>query len=91
MLTYRAIFHSFSRVVEMYIKLCSTHFCNLLRPCCVSDWKPVSVFGMKHLWDVHFLLLILLYLLGAVTSQVNPGLCSQTTIFLCYDLDSGGM
>ncbi|XP_028443114.1 discoidin domain-containing receptor 2 isoform X2 [Perca flavescens] len=30
---------------------------------------------MKHLWDVHFLLLILLYLLGAVTSQVNPGVC----------------
>ncbi|KAA8590048.1 hypothetical protein FQN60_013413 [Etheostoma spectabile] len=27
---------------------------------------------MKHLWDVHFLLLILLYLLGSVTSQVNP-------------------
>ncbi|XP_032382726.1 discoidin domain-containing receptor 2 isoform X3 [Etheostoma spectabile] len=30
---------------------------------------------MKHLWDVHFLLLILLYLLGSVTSQVNPGVC----------------
>ncbi|KAK5870010.1 hypothetical protein PBY51_024676 [Eleginops maclovinus] len=30
---------------------------------------------MKRLWDVHFLLLILLYLLGAVTSQVNPGVC----------------
>ncbi|XP_039666260.1 discoidin domain-containing receptor 2 isoform X2 [Perca fluviatilis] len=30
---------------------------------------------MKHLWDVHFLLLILLCLLGAVTSQVNPGVC----------------
>ncbi|KAL3047538.1 discoidin domain-containing receptor 2 isoform X2 [Trematomus bernacchii] len=30
---------------------------------------------MKHLWDVHFLLLILLYLLAAVTSQVNPGVC----------------
>ncbi|KAK5907376.1 hypothetical protein CesoFtcFv8_005233 [Champsocephalus esox] len=35
----------------------------------------VHVFGMKHLWDVHFLLLILLYLLAAVTSQVNPGVC----------------
>ncbi|XP_026161423.1 discoidin domain-containing receptor 2 isoform X3 [Mastacembelus armatus] len=30
---------------------------------------------MKHLWDIHFLLLILLYLLGAVTSQVNPSVC----------------
>ncbi|XP_034738207.1 discoidin domain-containing receptor 2 isoform X5 [Etheostoma cragini] len=30
---------------------------------------------MKHLWDVHFLLLNLLYLLGSVTSQVNPGVC----------------
>ncbi|XP_034440074.1 discoidin domain-containing receptor 2 isoform X4 [Hippoglossus hippoglossus] len=30
---------------------------------------------MKHLWDVHFLLLVLLCLLGAVTSQVNPGVC----------------
>lgn len=30
---------------------------------------------MKHLWDIHLLLLILLHLLGAATSQVNPGLC----------------
>uniref|UniRef100_A0AAX7T7C5 receptor protein-tyrosine kinase n=1 Tax=Astatotilapia calliptera TaxID=8154 RepID=A0AAX7T7C5_ASTCA len=30
---------------------------------------------MKHLWDIHFLLLILVYLLGGVTSQVNPGVC----------------
>ncbi|KAM7388487.1 hypothetical protein PAMP_024657 [Pampus punctatissimus] len=35
----------------------------------------VHVFVMKHLWDTHFLLLILLYLFGAVTSQVNPGVC----------------
>ncbi|KAK1897487.1 Discoidin domain containing receptor 2 [Dissostichus eleginoides] len=43
----------------------------------LADCRPVSVhvFGMKHLWDVHFLLLILLYLLAAVTSQVNPGVC----------------
>ena len=60
---------------------------NLLCPSCLSDWKPVSVhvFGMKHLWDVHFLLLILLYLLGAVTSQVNPGPCFHALILLCYD------
>ncbi|XP_067086656.1 discoidin domain-containing receptor 2 isoform X3 [Osmerus mordax] len=30
---------------------------------------------MKRLWDTHFPLLILLYLLGAVMSQVNPGVC----------------
>ncbi|XP_019134706.2 discoidin domain-containing receptor 2 [Larimichthys crocea] len=30
---------------------------------------------MKHLWDIHYLLLVLLHLLGAVTSQVNPGVC----------------
>ncbi|KAK5930947.1 hypothetical protein CgunFtcFv8_027141 [Champsocephalus gunnari] len=43
----------------------------------LKNCRPVSVhvFGMKHLWDVHFLLLILLYLLAAVTSQVNPGVC----------------
>ncbi|XP_029938538.1 discoidin domain-containing receptor 2 isoform X4 [Salarias fasciatus] len=35
----------------------------------------LHVFGMKHLWDVHFLRLTLLHLLGAVTSQVNPGVC----------------
>lgn len=57
--------------------------------CVFSDWNicvtrcphlsfrlEVSVvFGMKHLWDIHFLLLSLVYLLGAVTSQVNPGVC----------------
>ncbi|KAM6962808.1 discoidin domain-containing receptor 2 [Aplochiton taeniatus] len=31
--------------------------------------------GMKRLWDKRFPLLILLYLLGAVTAQVNPGVC----------------
>ncbi|XP_008305468.1 discoidin domain-containing receptor 2 isoform X1 [Cynoglossus semilaevis] len=31
---------------------------------------------MKHLWDTHFLLLLLfLYLFGAVRPQVNPGVC----------------
>ncbi|XP_071262541.1 discoidin domain-containing receptor 2-like isoform X1 [Salvelinus alpinus] len=30
---------------------------------------------MKRLWDKHFPLLILLYLVGDVTSQVNPGVC----------------
>ncbi|XP_029988151.1 discoidin domain-containing receptor 2 isoform X4 [Sphaeramia orbicularis] len=35
----------------------------------------MHVFGMKHLWDVHFLLLVVLYLLGVVSSQVNPGVC----------------
>ncbi|XP_040040649.2 discoidin domain-containing receptor 2 isoform X4 [Gasterosteus aculeatus] len=30
---------------------------------------------MKHPWDAHFLLLILLHLFGGVTSQVNPGVC----------------
>lgn len=53
-----------------------TDLCFLF-PSSLSDWKPVSVhvFGMKHLWDVHFLLLLLLCLFGAVTSQVNPGMC----------------
>ncbi|XP_067370187.1 discoidin domain-containing receptor 2 isoform X1 [Channa argus] len=35
----------------------------------------MHVFGMGRLWDIHFLLLTLLYLLGTVTSQVNPGVC----------------
>ncbi|KAL1022615.1 hypothetical protein UPYG_G00029920 [Umbra pygmaea] len=30
---------------------------------------------MQRLWDTHFQLLILLYLLGDVISQVNPGVC----------------
>ncbi|KAL6107451.1 ddr2 [Pungitius sinensis] len=30
---------------------------------------------MKNLWNAHFLLLILLHLLGGVASQVNPGVC----------------
>ncbi|XP_030647324.1 discoidin domain-containing receptor 2 [Chanos chanos] len=30
---------------------------------------------MKHLWKTYFPLLILLYSLGAVRSQVNPGVC----------------
>ncbi|XP_041863209.1 discoidin domain-containing receptor 2 isoform X2 [Melanotaenia boesemani] len=30
---------------------------------------------MKHLLDIHFFLLSLLHLLGAVTSQVNPDVC----------------
>ncbi|KAM9385287.1 discoidin domain-containing receptor 2 isoform 2-T2 [Pholidichthys leucotaenia] len=30
---------------------------------------------MKHLWHFHSLLLVLLYLLDAVMSQVNPGVC----------------
>lgn len=33
------------------------------------------MFGMKCPWDTHFPLLILLYLLGATTAQVNPGVC----------------
>ncbi|XP_047230286.1 discoidin domain-containing receptor 2 isoform X1 [Girardinichthys multiradiatus] len=33
------------------------------------------MFRMKHRPDTHFLLLVILHLLGAVTSQVNPGVC----------------
>lgn len=78
MLTYWAVFHCFSLMVKLYIEWGVAHLCNLL--CllsCLSDWKTVSVhvFGMKHLWDIHLLLLVLLHLLGAATSQVNPGLC----------------
>lgn len=71
-LTYLATFALWSN----WILNCVTDVLrNLLFPSCLSDWKLVSVhvFGMKHLWDIHFLLLILLYLLGGVTSQVNPG------------------
>lgn len=39
----------------------------------------VHVFGMKLLWDIHFLLLTLLCLLGAVTSQVNPSTYHHNT------------
>lgn len=78
MLTYWAVFHCFSLMVKLCIEWGVAHLCNLL--CllsCLSDWKTVSVhvFGMKHLWDIHLLLLVLLHLLGAATSQVNPGLC----------------
>lgn len=66
----------FSLVVKSYSDRSIAHLCNQL--CCLADWKTVSVnvFGMKHLRDTHLLLLVLLYLLGAATSQVNPGLCA---------------
>lgn len=53
------------------------HLSDLLRLSCLSGWKLFSiyVFGMKHVWDIHLLLLLLLHLLGAATSQVNPGPC----------------
>lgn len=72
-----AIFHYFSLMDKLHLELCIAYLCNLLCLSCLSGWKTVSVhvFGMKHLWDIHLLLLILLYLLGAATSQVNPGLC----------------
>ncbi|MEQ2311070.1 hypothetical protein AMECASPLE_015823, partial [Ameca splendens] len=37
-------------------------------------WKfaCLHMFRMKHRPDTHFLLLVILHLLGAVTSQVNP-------------------
>lgn len=51
---------------------------------CLSDWNPVSVFGMKHLRRLHLLpLVLLLHLFAAVRPQVNPGLCSERFISAC--------
>lgn len=68
-----------SQFYPEFMKLSVRRLHNLLFPSCLSGWKSVSlpVFGMKHLWDIHFLLLILVYLLGGVTSQVNPGVCKM--------------
>lgn len=90
MLTYWAIIFTVLALRSNSLLSGVLHSCVTCCASCLSDWKPVSVhvFGMKPLWDLHFLLLILLYLLGAVTSQVNPGLCCHERAYCISHLSA---